>query len=797
MPLITSANSSSLRTLLSHSAPIFLLCWLLSLAQAQVAIHPFASQDNYTGLALAEQLERILEPALPSNIPLWSLVETNFLKPPLGVARGYLSPSKDLSDNVHNATGAQVLYETLGLDVVITGKVSGANFIHYYNEATTPNASNSTEPANDGIFTLDLYINDGGASQHFSFTGHLDNITDTSYRASKVLYQRYGWRVRPLQARKDFQDSSYRDYLQILAAINSGFMLEASNLLNIFLAEYPDSYPQAQRWQRAFNAISEERYGEEPSLSAALASSMQDLEPSQHIAYFAAASQASELPIYDLWLGILRDEVNDRNGANQAFREASRYPFGAASEAVYRHVHQLAGAEESLATLSESSELSVLWALSWASQEQGDISQEKYLLERLKQLYPANPYSYERASFIAFGEDDAVAAADNLAKALELRPESSLYWTNYGWAQYLLADYEGSITSSLKAIELDPNQLIAYYNLGLGYAVQGDFDKAMLNYDIALRLNPVVDPAGLADIEQAIQDFPEEATLHFALAHLYQLQGDNEAAASAFERFIELAPEESLNTNEAEQRLAQLEAPPASFTIPHATLQLTLAEQQLALDDIHAGDRITPVFHLYTEGFELPQKIVLSYQLAESSLSQQIDIPANVVDYRINSIPIDIPHDITAGDYILELHATSNDGRSSQASLELTISEAGSLVRQLLARGILLRNLETWKPYYRLEHLYDPTIDAHIVPQMLQELRDTAQIADENLPTISLGKFAGMSGSQVFAQSSSDDVLDFLHFAAISTGEGIDIAFVEAYAQWVLEGAPARPLASP
>lgn len=723
------------------------------------------------------------------------MAESRFLKPPLGVANGYLLPTELLSGGVSNASGAQVLRETLGLDVVITGTISGANIVEQSNDDN--DADNDTETTRDDTFTLDLYLNDGGRSEHFSFVGRLENIADTSYRASKIIYERYGWRVQPLRdATTYYTDESYRDYLQILAITDSGFMLEASNMLNDFIENHPDSYPQTARLQRAFQAVEERRYGDEPALSAALASAMQELDSSQHIAYFAAASEATDLPLYDLWLGILRNEINDRDGANEAFAAASRYPFGAASQAVYLSRHQLEGAEDSLETvgnnaLGNNAELTVLWALSLTSQQLGNLDYEKQVLEHLRDLYPDNPYSYERSSFIAFHDNDAAQAFADLATAIELRPENSLYWTNYGWAQYLLGDYEGSIASSLKATELNPSELIAYYNLGLSYAVEDNLEKSLIAYDIALRLDPVVAPAGLADIEQAVQDFPKNANLHFILGNLYEVQGNNEAAITAFERFIELAPD-TTNTSQAEQRLAQIDAPPAAFDIAGDSLELSLAGQAMNYDAIHAGDRITPVFHLYTEGFELPREIIVSYQLAAISLSQQIKIPANVVDFRINSIPIDIPEDIPAGDYSLDIRIRSNDGRSSETSLELSLQETSSLVRQLVARDIILRNLSTWQPYYGVQDLDNPTVDDTIIPKMLQELRDTAEVAEENLPAIRTGKFVGMRGAEVFEESSAEDIRHFLHFAATTTGEGIDIAFIEAYAQWVIEGAPAR-----
>lgn len=759
-------------------ACIFLLA-TPALAQQSLAIHAFESEDIYTGVAIADSLRYSLSPEDDAMV-LWGLLETGGLQPPLPVAEGYLPPLRGLQESGNSLNGARMLQQILNMDVLVSGKV---NVIHQ-EETTDDDAGVMVE--------LELFIATHTGSETLHFTGSSNDLAALIFEVAQALSDRFA-----VQAKRpeDFVlEGSYAEYIRLLALFDGGFVQEASDELKVFAEDHGEDYPFTLRLQQALEAIEAGQYGEEVLLSAMLSSKMLNIEKQRRILYFERLADLSDLPIYDLWVAILRDENNDRLGANRAFADASQgYAYAQAVEASYRSARKLEGAEALLERAETAPQnFSSLWAWSYAAQNLGFSAQEKLFLEHMKDNAPSIVYPFQRLSFMAFDEKDAQAAAENLRLALELRPESDLYWTNYGWAQYLLGDYEGSATSSFKATEIDPTQVTAYYNLGLSHAVRGNFEDAMLAYDIAVRVNPVIDEAALADLEQAERDFPEQAVVQFALGNLYELQGKSEAANQRFARFLELAPED-LNTSEAERRIEQLSQAPAAFRIREGSLELQLAGQPLASDALQAGDRIYPSFHVQTEGYELPRSLVVSYQLAALSLSQQITIPANVVAYDISQTFIDIPSDMPAGDYILQLTLRSSDGREAAASLAMTLGKQAGMVRQLLARGVSLRTLENWQPFYSLEDSENSKADAKVKKALLEELAATAELAKENLPVAETGRFAELNGQEIFEQSTAEDIDNFLLFLIATSNESLDIAFVDAYAQWVLAGAPEQP----
>ncbi|MEJ2287700.1 MAG: hypothetical protein P8Y02_03465, partial [Deinococcales bacterium] len=120
------------------------------------------------------------------------------------------------------------------------------------------------------------------------------------------------------------------------------------------------------------------------------------------------------------------------------------------------------------------------------------------------------------------------------------------------------------------------------------------------------------------------------------------------------------------------------------------------------------------------------------------------------------------------------------------------VQVAGSpvLLRQLLGRGITMTSLDTGASLYGQGDLEHPGA----LPQVLvQELRATADQAEQALPKATSGRFQGLSGSQVFQQSTARDVTDFLQYLLASGAHDTSFTFVDAYAQWVLDGTPAKP----
>ena len=116
------------------------------------------------------------------------------------------------------------------------------------------------------------------------------------------------------------------------------------------------------------------------------------------------------------------------------------------------------------------------------------------------------------------------------------RPESlpSAY-INRGIAYYELGDNQRAIADFNEALRINPNDALAYYDRGIVRVRLGEFQGAIADYSEALRINPNSAAAyqnrGVARRESgdkpgAIQDFQKAADL-------FQQQGDKDSYEKA------------------------------------------------------------------------------------------------------------------------------------------------------------------------------------------------------------------------------------------------------------------------
>ncbi len=151
--------------------------------------------------------------------------------------------------------------------------------------------------------------------------------------------------------------------------------------------------------------------------------------------------------------------------------------------------------------------------------------------------------------------DTHVQAAQELKKALELKPDSVRERINYGLALLHAGQTDQGMAELLKAQQQDPSLPYTWFNLGIGYKHAGDYDKAIEQFRGMIKLAPD-EPAGhynlavvlrsKGDTEAALPEFIEAAKLnpdlagpHFQLFTLYQRKGDKEAAARERKLFEE------------------------------------------------------------------------------------------------------------------------------------------------------------------------------------------------------------------------------------------------------------------
>ncbi len=169
---------------------------------------------------------------------------------------------------------------------------------------------------------------------------------------------------------------------------------------------------------------------------------------------------------------------------------------------------------------------------------------------------------YSRAIELA---PSAIAAYEGRALAYRAKGDIEQAAADYdreGLAYQSRADFDRAIIQFDKALAVDPEFAFSYNDRGLTYISKGDADRAIADFDKAIALNPKFTNAysnrALAydmlkgDLDHAIADYGQAIALdpNFALAYgnqgfAYYLKGDMDRALADFGRQIALTPKEA------------------------------------------------------------------------------------------------------------------------------------------------------------------------------------------------------------------------------------------------------------
>ena len=743
---------------------------LMSAGLAQsLVVYPLAGQDVLLGVAVAERIAAAYgDEAQNPGLEVYGPEVAPGLSAPLVTRDGFASLLGLLSGEDERTTdspvGAVLLRGNLGADAVLTGRVSFAG----------------------ESLRAQFYLATESGLDPFEVTAPEDEPGLLAQKAALLLAAKLDLTLPQVEYDIDLS-SAYGDYVRALALVGGGFLDEA---LSVLEALGEEASAEAAELREDLNAVRLGEMTERPARLATMAVNSSPLDEALALEYFEALAAESELPVAETWQATLLASDGQDVAAEAAFAETA-YPFGEAARAAYLVARDQAETGTAFDALLASDDVAALLGASLIAQLEGETATEKAALQRLTRLRPDYTYPFERLSFIAFDEDEPLAAAQALAVAVRQQPESDLYWTNLGWAYYLLDLFEQSQRASERAIALEPTQYIALYNLGLVHAVHGRLEDALAAYDQALALDPEVDDEAVLDLENARRRYPEEAAVHFSLATLYDQEGRRQEAALAYERYLDLEPQAPFE-RQAQTRLEVLRAPPPPLEISSGA-RLGLGPDLLEAETFQPGDRVYVAFELYTPGAELPPRVTLSASLRQdgATLAEQsleVDIPRNAVGYVVDEIGFDLPRDLPAGAYRLEVLAEGSEERRAELQLEFEVTGSPSLQRQLLARGVVMQALESGQPLYSSRNLNQP--DEDLLAALLDELERTATAAEEALPEIEAGRFEGLSGGELFTQSSAGDLRDFLEYLLAQGTEQASFTFVDAYAQWALDGAP-------
>ncbi len=136
--------------------------------------------------------------------------------------------------------------------------------------------------------------------------------------------------------------------------------------------------------------------------------------------------------------------------------------------------------------------------------------------------------------------------------------ETAEVYLEHGLSYAATGDYDRAIADYDQAIRLDPQLAAAYYNRAAAYQDKGDMDRAIADYSEAITLDPGLVEAyynrgvvygGAGEHERAIVDFdrviafnPQDADAHYNRAIAYANKGDYRRAIADFDQAIAIEP---------------------------------------------------------------------------------------------------------------------------------------------------------------------------------------------------------------------------------------------------------------
>ena len=164
-------------------------------------------------------------------------------------------------------------------------------------------------------------------------------------------------------------------------------------------------------------------------------------------------------------------------------------------------------------------------------------------------------------------------------------------------------------------------------------------------------------------------------------------------------------------------------------------------------------------------------------------------MPPGAIGFVIDSVALPLPADLAAGEYVVEVDVSADEGRTSGAETVVTIEGTPQLLRQLLGRNVVLQALDSGLPLVDERDLGRPGV---LSRALLEELARTADAAEQALPVVESGRFEGFGGGRLFLESTERDIQDFVTFLLRQGTVDASFTFVDAYAQWALDGAPAE-----
>ena len=134
----------------------------------------------------------------------------------------------------------------------------------------------------------------------------------------------------------------------------------------------------------------------------------------------------------------------------------------------------------------------------------------------------------------------------------------AIVYQNRGLAYGAKREYDRAITEFDEAIRINPQFALPYNDRGFTYARKGDFERAIADFDAAIRLDPRYILAlrnrgfayyakreydlAIADYDAAIELDPNDIAAYNDRGNVYRAKGDPDRAIADFDKAIQLNP---------------------------------------------------------------------------------------------------------------------------------------------------------------------------------------------------------------------------------------------------------------
>ncbi|WP_338865127.1 adventurous gliding motility TPR repeat lipoprotein GltE [Myxococcus stipitatus] len=236
--------------------------------------------------------------------------------------------------------------------------------------------------------------------------------------------------------------------------------------------------------------------------------------------YKAALTKKPSLRQASENLAVIEQNSGNVAGAVALYQEVlQRYPDDAQSRARLAEIYRLQNDHDKAMELSrgalmrDPASTTALKVMIRSYLDRKQLSMARLVAMRGVKLDGADPELHHLVGVIQLREGDADSARVSFKKALEARDD--YVPSHVALAQLSLdaEDYPGAEEHLRRILQADGKNAIAHLNLGLAYKGQGQYDKAMQEYDEAEKLDAELAAVSLnrAIILHKVKDAPERA----------------------------------------------------------------------------------------------------------------------------------------------------------------------------------------------------------------------------------------------------------------------------------------------